>query len=122
MLVGCSLATSGAVFQGLVRNPLVSPDIIGINAGASLFAVYWIVTGQDANLLPALAFAGAVAAAALIYVLTWRGGISGNRLILVGIGMNAMLSAATTFLLVKYPIERVSSAVLACWSWRELLP
>jgi iron complex transport system permease protein len=112
ILAGCALAMSGAVFQGLVRNPLVSPDIIGINAGASLFVVYWIVTARDTNLLPVVAFGGAVAAAALIYVLTWRGGISGNRLILVGIGMNSMLSAGTTYLLVKYPIDRVSSAVL----------
>jgi iron complex transport system permease protein len=110
--VGCALAMSGAIFQGLVRNPLVSPDIIGIDAGASLLAVWWIVTGQDLSYLPLVAFAGAVGAAGLIYILTWRGGISGNRLILVGIGMNSMLSAATTYLLVKYPIERVSNAVL----------
>jgi iron complex transport system permease protein len=110
--VGCALAMSGAIFQGVVRNPLVSPDIIGINAGASLVAVWWIVTGQDQAYLPVVAFGGAVAAAALIYLLTWRGGIAGNRLILIGIGMNAMLAAATTYLLVKYPIERVSNAVL----------
>ncbi|MGE0057510.1 MAG: FecCD family ABC transporter permease [Dehalococcoidia bacterium] len=110
--VGCALAMSGAIFQGLVRNPLVSPDIIGINAGASVVAVWWLVTGKDTAFLPLVAFGGAVGAAALIYLLTWRGGISGNRLILVGIGMNAMLSAATTYLLVKYPIDRVSNAVL----------
>jgi iron complex transport system permease protein len=110
--VGCALAMSGAIFQGLVRNPLVSPDLIGINAGATIVAVFWIVNGRDVTLLPLVAFGGAVAAAALIYVLAWRGGISGNRLILVGIGLNALLSAGTTYLMVKYPIERVSSAVL----------
>ena len=49
---------SGAIFQGLVRNPLVSPDIIGIDAGATVFAVFWIVTGQTITLLPLAAFVG----------------------------------------------------------------
>lgn len=109
---GALLAVSGALFQGVVRNPLVSPDIIGINAGASLAAVWWIVTGQDSTLLPVAAFGGAGATAVAIYLLTWRGGISPGRLILIGIGANAMLAAATTFLMTRYPIERVSSAVL----------
>lgn len=112
VLVGAALAMSGAIFQGLVRNPLVSPDIIGINAGATVVAVFWIVTGRDGSLLPAVAFAGALLVAAAIYVLTWKGGIAGNRLVLVGIGLNAMLTAGTTFLMVRYPIERVSSAQL----------
>lgn len=112
ILVGCALAMSGAIFQGLVRNPLVSPDIIGIDAGASLVAVWWIVTGQNHALLPVVAFGGAVMAAVVIYVLAWKGGIAGNRLILVGIGVNALFSAGTTYLMVKYPIEQVSSAVL----------
>lgn len=109
---GGLLAVSGALFQGVVRNPLVSPDIIGINAGASLVAVWWIVTGQDATLLPIVAFGGAAGAALAIYLLTWRGGISPGRLILIGIGANALLSAGTTFLMTRYPIEQVSSAVL----------
>lgn len=112
VLVGAALAMSGAIFQGLVRNPLVSPDIIGINAGASVVAVFWIVTGRDWSLLPLAAFAGALLSAALIYVLAWKGGIAGNRLVLVGIGLNAILTAGTTFLMVRYPIEQVSSAQL----------
>jgi iron complex transport system permease protein len=111
-MVGALLAMSGAIFQGLVRNPLVSPDIIGINAGASLAAVFWIVTRQPFALLPVAAFAGALAAAVLIYLLTWRGHIASSRLILVGIGVNAMLSAATTWLMVRYPIDLVNSAIL----------
>ncbi|MQA01044.1 MAG: iron chelate uptake ABC transporter family permease subunit [Dehalococcoidia bacterium] len=75
-MVGALLAMSGAIFQGLVRNALMA-------------------------LLPLAAFLGAVAAAALVYVLTWRGGISGSRMILVGIGVNAGLSALTTFLIVR---------------------
>lgn len=112
ILVGFALAGSGAVFQGLVRNPLVAPDVIGINAGAGLAAVFWIVTLQSTGLLPVAAFAGATATAFAVYVLTWRKGITGNRLVLVGIGANAILAALTTLLIVRYPIERVSSAVL----------
>jgi iron complex transport system permease protein len=110
IFAGMALAMSGAIFQGLVRNPLVSPDIIGINAGATLFAVFWIVTARDYTLLPASAFAGAIVAAALIYTLSWKGGVSGNRLVLVGIGINTLLAAGTTFLLVRYPLEAVISA------------
>lgn len=110
LLVGVALAMSGALFQGLIRNPLVSPDIIGINAGATLAAVYWIVMRHDQALLPAVAFTGALLTAAVIYLLTWRGGIAGNRLVLVGIGMSAILQAGTTFLMVRYPIERIAPA------------
>jgi iron complex transport system permease protein len=111
-LIGAMLGMAGAIFQGLVRNPLVSPDVIGINAGAGLAAVAWIVTGQNQAYLPAVAFAGAVLAAAAVYVLSWTGHLAGARLVLVGIGVNALLAAGTTFLIVRYPIDRVSSAVL----------
>lgn len=110
--VGIALGTSGAMFQGLVRNPLVAPDIIGVMAGATVAAVALIVTGGPSGLLPVAAFAGAVATALLVYLLTWRGGITGNRLVLVGIGINAVMAALTTFMLVRFPIEQVSSAVL----------
>ncbi len=112
ILVGGLLAMSGAIFQGVVRNPLVSPDIIGIDAGASLFAVFWIVTLQPTPLLPVAAFAGAIVAAVSIYALTWKGGVTGARLILVGIGINATLGALTTFLIVRFPIELVTRAYL----------
>jgi iron complex transport system permease protein len=111
IFIGAALAMSGAIFQGLVRNPLVSPDIIGIDAGATIFAVFWIVTGQSIQLLPLAAFIGAILAATLIYVLTWRNGIIASRLILVGIGVGAVLAAGTTFLTVRYPIDRVRSAM-----------
>lgn len=112
MLLGMALAMSGAIFQGLVRNPLVSPDIIGINTGATVFAVFWIVTGGSTTWLPVGAFIGAILTAAAIYVLTWKGGISPNRLILVGIGVGACLSAGTTYTIVRFPIEQVRPAVV----------
>ncbi|GIW04326.1 MAG: iron ABC transporter permease [Thermomicrobiales bacterium] len=112
ILIGAALAMSGAIFQGLVRNPLVSPDIIGISEGAGLCAVFWIVTGLDLTLLPLAAFVGAALTAAAIYLLTWKGGISPHRLILVGIGIGAMLRAGTSYLTVRYPVEQVRPAVV----------
>lgn len=110
--VGVALGTSGAIFQGLVRNPLVAPDIIGVMTGASVAAVALIVTGGPIGLLPVAAFAGAVGTTSLVYALTWRRGITGNRLVLVGIGVNAIMAALTTFLIVRFPIERIAPAVL----------
>ncbi len=112
VLVGAALAASGAIFQGLVRNPLVAPDIIGVNAGAGLAAVFLIVTRGPLALVPFAAFAGAVATAFAVYWLTWRKGVTAGRLVLVGIGMNAALAAGTTFLIVRFPIEQVAPAVL----------
>lgn len=110
--VGVALGASGAIFQGLVRNPLVAPDIIGVMTGASVVAVALIVLGGPTGLLPMAAFAGAVVTAGLVYALTWRGGISGNRLVLVGIGVNAIMYALTILLIVRFPVERVTPAVL----------
>jgi iron complex transport system permease protein len=114
VMVGAALGISGAIFQGLVRNPLVSPDIIGINQGATVAAVFWIVTNQPSGMLTPVAFGGAVAAALLVYLLSWRGGVAPSRLVLVGIGIEAMLIACTTYLLVRFPIQEVEAAV----AWR----
>ena len=111
ILVGVMLAMSGAIFQGLVRNPLVSPDIIGINAGAGLAAVFWIVSGRPLGFVPPVAFMGALTAAFAIYALSWKGNISAPRLILVGIGINAAFSAGTTFLIVRAEINDASRSV-----------
>ncbi len=110
IFVGAALAMSGAIFQGLVRNPLVSPDIIGINTGATLFAVFWIVNERNPSALPLVAMAGALFAAGLIYLLAWKGGIAGGRLVLVGIGLNALFAGGTTYLMVFSSIERAASA------------
>lgn len=114
LLIGAGLALAGAIFQGLVRNPLVSPDVIGIDSGANLFATFWIVSGLSWSLVPAAASAGAAVAAISIYLLSWRGGVAPNRLILVGIGIGAALSSLTTLLLVSGTIEQVRPAQV--WS------
>ena len=109
---GVALAASGAIFQGLVRNPLVAPDIIGVMAGATLAAVTAITAFQSASVVPVAAFVGAIVSAFVVYGLTWRKGISGNRLVLVGIGVNALLAALTTLVIVRFPVERVTPAIV----------
>jgi len=112
VVIGCSLAISGLIFQGIARNPLVSPDIIGINAGATFAAVTWIVLQQDASLLPTAAFVGALLTAMAIYLLSWRGGVSPNRLILVGIGIGAIVSAGSSYMMIKFPLEQARPAIV----------
>lgn len=110
--VGVALGSSGSILQGLVRNPLVAPDVIGVTTGAAVAAVAIIVMGAPSGLLPVGAFVGALVTTLLLYVLTWRGGVTGNRLVLVGIGVNAAMLSLVTFMLVRFPIEQVSSAML----------
>ena len=125
VLAGMCLAASGALFQALIDNPLVSPDIIGIDTGAAAAAVTILAVGFDPRLLPFAAFGGAVASACLIFLLAWRRGTSGGRVVLVGIGINALLSAVITYMLVRFPIERVSAAArwqagtLSASSWDD---
>ena len=125
VLAGICLAVSGALFQALIDNPLVSPDIIGIDTGAAAFAVAILAMGFDTQWLPYAAFTGAVGTAGIIFVLSWRRGFSGGRLVLVGIGINALFTAAITYLLVRFPIERVSAAArwqagtLSSSSWED---
>lgn len=99
--VGIALGISGGIMQGLTRNPLASPDIMGISAGASLTAVALITWMKDvpSSVIPFAAFAGAAISATLIYVLAWRKGDSSIRILLIGIGLAAVASAGTSFLI-----------------------
>jgi iron complex transport system permease protein len=113
-LVGVSLAISGAIFQGLTRNPLADPSIIGINAGASLAAVATIVLFPAAPVatLPITAFIGALFMAALIYGLAGTGQNSPMLLILLGIGLSAIASACTSLMISLGSISTVSQALV----------
>lgn len=127
-LVGLALGVSGAILQGLTRNPLAAPGILGINAGAGFVAVTLIVLFPSvaAGILPIAAFAGAFFVALLIYLLAWRGGDSPIRLILVGIGLGAVTSALTTLMITFGDVNNVQRALI--WltgsvygrSWDEL--
>jgi iron complex transport system permease protein len=97
-LVGTALAVSGAILQGLTRNPLAAPEIIGVTPGAHVAAVIVIVALPDTPIayLSLAAFAGALCATALVYALAWRGGSPPVRVVLVGIGITAVGYAVVT--------------------------
>jgi iron complex transport system permease protein len=113
-LAGVGLAISGTILQGIARNPLADPGIIGINAGASLAAVALIVLVPSAPIfaLPLSAFGGALSIALLIYLLAWSQGSSPLRLILVGVGLAAIASALTTLMITFGEINTVSQALV----------
>ena len=109
--VGAAFAISGAIFQRLARNPLVSPDLIGINAGAALAAVLILtVFGAATTWLPIGALAGSLLTAITIYLLAYQRGIAGYRLVLVGIGVTAIVGSITAYLLTLADIYTAKSA------------
>lgn len=105
VFVGAALALAGAVFQAVARNPLASPDILGVTWGASVGAVSVITfagvfTGPVAEIgIPAAALAGGLFFGLLVYALAWRKGIEGFRMVLVGVGIAAIAGNLTTYLL-----------------------
>ncbi|KAA0012956.1 iron ABC transporter permease [Billgrantia pellis] len=112
ILAGICFGLGGVAFQTMLRNPLASPDIIGISTGASAAAVFAIVVLSMSG--PAVSIVAVVAGlgvALLIYALSWRRGVTGARLILVGIGLAAMLQSFTAYLLMRAP----------SWSLQEAL-
>lgn len=102
VLVGAAFGVSGQIFQRLVRNPLASPDILGVSSGAAVGAVFSIVVaGATTTVVTGTALAGSVGAVAVIYLLAVKNGLSSYRLVLVGIGLTAMLDAAVAYLLTR---------------------
>ncbi|MEC5198676.1 iron complex transport system permease protein [Arthrobacter sp. PL16] len=113
LLIGVAFGMSGAVFQTMLRNPLASPDIIGISYGASASAVAAIVLfGAAGTAVSLSALIGAVVVAAAIYLISRRGGVAGYRLILVGIGFAAVMHALVSFLITRTDLRTASEAVL----------
>ena len=112
--VGMALAIAGTLTQGITRNPLAAPSIIGINAGASLAAVSLIVAfpAVPISLLPFAAFGGALGVALLIYLIAWKDGSSPVRLILVGIGFSLIAGALTELMITFGNIHDVSQALV----------
>ena len=100
-MVGANLAMSGAILQGITRNRLADPHIVGISSGAGLVAVSCIVLFPvPLGLVSPLSFLGGITAGALAYLMAWRGGVSPERLALAGIAVSAMLTAVTSAILV----------------------
>lgn len=112
-LVGAGFGVSGAIFQRLAHNPLASPDIIGVTAGAAACAVFVIVV-LDGNGLDVTwgALVGSTLTSIAVYLLSYRRGVTGYRLVLIGIGVTAVLSAVTQYLLVRAEIFEAQRALV----------
>ncbi|WP_449537477.1 FecCD family ABC transporter permease [Ferdinandcohnia sp. Marseille-Q9671] len=117
-LVGMALAVAGSILQGLIRNPLASPDILGLTGGASVAVVAFLTMFSNSSnaltvsikWMPVAAFMGATIVAILVYVLSWKNGVSPIRLVLIGIGVSALTQALTTTFMVMGPIYQASQA------------
>lgn len=114
LLIGVALAVSGAILQGVLRNPLASPDVIGITGGASVAAVTFLTAfeGWSIKWLPIAAMIGAGVVTLFVYLFSWKRGITPLRLVLVGVGVGAAMSALTTMLVVMSPVYLTAKAVV----------
>ncbi|MFF0746187.1 FecCD family ABC transporter permease [Streptomyces sp. NPDC004111] len=129
LLVGAALGLSGAIFQSISRNPLGSPDVLGFGQGATVGALVVIVLFQGSSwTIAAGALAGCLVTGLLIYLLAWKRGVHGYRLVLVGIGAAAMLTAVMQYLLTKASLVDATQAML--WitgtldgrGWEQVVP
>ncbi len=137
LLVGAALGLAGAITQAIVRNPLASPDLLGITQGAGTAATAVIVfagsMGTVSGLLeavgvPAVALAGGVFTGLLLYLLAHRGGIDSFRLVLVGIGLKALAANTTFWLLTLADVHEAGRALvwltgsLNARGWQHVVP
>ena len=113
VLAGAALAVSGLLLQGVVRNPLAGPEIIGITSGAGFSALLVLILVPDApiEVVQLTAFSGAFAALGLVYAASWQGGLAATRLALVGLAVSAFCAAGTN-LLVFIAKLRVAQAIV----------
>ncbi|MZE71236.1 iron chelate uptake ABC transporter family permease subunit [Streptomyces sp. SID5789] len=113
LLVGAALGVGGALFQAISRNPLGSPDVLGLGQGATAGALTMIVlfSGSSAQVTFG-ALAGGLVTGTAIYLLAWKRGVHGYRLVLVGIGVSAIVTAVNGYLLTRADIVDASRAVV----------
>jgi iron complex transport system permease protein len=126
---GLCFGLGGVTFQTMLRNPLASPDIIGISAGASAAAAFAIVTlSLDDAQVSAFAIVAGLVVALVVYGLSYRGGVAGTRLILIGIGVAAMLESLTTWVLsgaAQWDLQEATrwlTGSLNGASWPQVIP
>ncbi|WP_406187519.1 FecCD family ABC transporter permease [Streptomyces sp. NBC_01006] len=129
VLVGAALGTAGAVFQSVSRNPLGSPDLLGFSYGSAVGALTVIVLFKGgATAVAGGALLGGLLSGVLVYLLSYRRGIHGYRLVLVGIGASAMLVAVINYLLTKAQLVEATRAMvwltgsLAGRDWSQVWP
>ncbi|MFF8878935.1 FecCD family ABC transporter permease [Streptomyces flaveolus] len=113
LLVGAALGLGGALFQAISRNPLGSPDVLGLGQGATAGALVMIVLfSGTATQVTLGALAGGLVTGIGIYVLAWKRGVHGYRLVLVGIGMSAIVTAINGYLMTRADIVDAARAVV----------
>ncbi|TCP69244.1 FecCD family ABC transporter permease [Baia soyae] len=112
LIVGICLALSGSILQGVMRNPLSDPGIIGVSSGAGVIATTMLIIFPTtaATFLPIGAFVGAFGTTLLIYFLSWNQGASSHRIILVGVAINALIGAILSSLMLLFS-DRVQSVL-----------
>jgi iron complex transport system permease protein len=112
LTVGLALGASGTIFQQLLRNPLASPDFVGLTSGAGLAAVGGIVLLNLGGLaISGLALGGAIVAATLMYALAWRDGVTGYRFILIGIGVAVFFDGLIGYVLTRAQLSQARQAM-----------
>ncbi|WP_235738027.1 FecCD family ABC transporter permease [Nocardioides alcanivorans] len=111
LVFGAALGLAGAIFQNITRNPLGAPDIIGLDAGAytGVLLVFTLTVASEATITLA-AIAGGLTAALVVYVLSAGAGFSGLRLIVIGIGVQAMLTALNSWIILRAELDVAISA------------
>lgn len=129
LLVGAVLAGAGAILQSLVRNPLASPDLIGITQGAAVTGVIFIMFFEHVSIfyLPIVAMFGAAVTTFMLYALSWKKGVTPFRLVLIGVGLDAALQGLVKMFLVISPLYTTEKAQI--WltgsvygsSWHEVI-
>ena len=113
LLAGAALGTAGALLQALLRNPLASPDLLGISGGSGVAAVFaLLVLGTTGPVLTVFAFAGGLTVAVLLLFAGRGQRAGGYRLILAGIGVAFLCTAITNFLMVRAQVEQTQTALL----------
>jgi len=128
VLVGINMAISGSILQGITRNPLAAPDIIGVSAGGGLAAVIVLLVfpALGPKVLPVAAFLGAIIAAVIVYLVSYqRGGIRPIRLALTGVAVSTGFHALITYMIVKYALSSSQALVwlkgsLYARSWQHV--
>lgn len=128
LVTGACLAVAGALLQSLLRNPLASPDLLGITGGSSVAAVFvLLILGITGPVLAVAAFVGGLAVAILLVAAGGRRGEAGFRLILAGIGVSFLCVAITNYLLVRAQVELAQAALvwvtgsLSSTSWSHVI-
>ncbi|MFF9023159.1 FecCD family ABC transporter permease [Streptomyces eurythermus] len=113
LLVGACLGLGGALFQSISRNPLGSPDVLGLSQGSTAGALIVIVLlSGSATQVTVGALAGGLATGLAVYLLAWKQGVHGYRMVLVGIGVNAVMTAVNGYLLTKADLVDAARAVV----------